>query len=182
MTVYRLGDRTPAVPPSAWIAPDAQVIGDVRLGGETGIWFGAVLRGDNDPIVIGGRSNVQDGAVLHSDPGAPLTIGADVTIGHLAMVHSCTIGDGTLIGIGAIVLAGAVIGRDCLIGAGALVTGNARIPDGTMALGRPARPSRALTPCEIEGLHRSAAAYVTKARFFARELEPVHGPDADRPA
>ncbi|MEH3106434.1 MAG: gamma carbonic anhydrase family protein [Sphingomonas fennica] len=173
MTVFLLGGRAPAIAPSAWIAPNAQVIGDVRLGEDASVWFGAVVRGDNDPIAIGARSNVQDGAVLHSDPGVPLTIGADVTIGHLAMVHSCVIGDGSLVGIGAIVLAGAVIGRDCLIGAGALVTGNARIPDGTLALGRPARASRALTAAETASLRRSADSYVAKARMFARDLRPA---------
>lgn len=170
MTVYTLGDRTPALAATSWIAPGAHVIGGVSLAAGVSVWFGAVVRGDNDPIVIGAGSNVQDGAVLHSDPGVPLQIGDGVTIGHLAMVHSCTIGDHSLIGIGAIVLAGARIGRECLIGAGALVTGGAVIPDGTMAIGRPAKVVRMLTPDEIAGLHRSADAYVAKARRFGQEL------------
>jgi carbonic anhydrase/acetyltransferase-like protein (isoleucine patch superfamily) len=173
MTAYTLGDRNPALAPSSWIAPGAHVIGGVSLAAEASIWFGAVVRGDNDPIVIGAGSNVQDGAVLHSDPGVPLLIGDGVTIGHLAMVHSCTIGDHSLIGIGAIILAGARIGRECLIAAGALVTGGAVIPDGMMVIGRPGKVARMLTPNEIAGLHRSAEAYAAKARRFGQDLRAI---------
>lgn len=173
MTVYALGDSKPMLAPSSWIAPGAHVIGGVSLGADASVWFGAVVRGDNDPIVIGAGSNVQDGAVLHSDPGVPLLIGDGVTIGHLAMVHSCTIGDHSLVGIGAIILAGARIGRECLIGAGALVTGSAAIPDGAMAIGRPAKVARMLTDEEVETLHRSAASYCAKARRFGQDLRAI---------
>ena len=173
MPIYDLRHHRPILHDDCWIAPGAHVIGDVTLGIASSIWFGAVIRGDNDPICIGARSNVQDGAVLHSDPGAPLTIGDGVTIGHLAMVHSCVIGNHSLIGIGAIVLAGARIGRGCLIGAGALVTGNAVIPDGAMVIGRPAKVTRDLTAEETESLHRSAENYVAKARRFATDLRPT---------
>ena len=175
MPIYRLGDTAPVWPVSgdAWVAPTAVLIGDVWLGSEASVWFGAILRADNDKIEIGARSNVQDGAVLHSDVGVPIRIGAGVTIGHMAMVHSCVIGDNSLIGIGAIVLAGARIGRNCLIGAGALVTGASDIPDGSLVIGRPGKVSRALTKAEICGLEASAASYVRNGQTFARTLREL---------
>src|ERR1700689_3331669 len=134
MTAYKLGDRVPALPgdDEYWIAPNAVVIGSVILKKNASIWFGAVLRGDNDPITIGENSNVQDNSVLHTDLGSPLTIGANVTVGHMVMLHGCQVGDGTLIGIGAIVMNGAKICRNCLVGAGALVTEGKEFPDGSM--------------------------------------------------
>src|SRR5689334_16980371 len=131
MPIYSLDQKTPRLPAAGryWVAPDAQVIGDVRLGEDVGIWFGAVLRGDNDPITIGARSNVQDNSVIHADEGVPTTIGADVTIGHKAILHGCTVGDNSLIGMGATVLNGAVIGRNCIVGANALVTEGKVFPD-----------------------------------------------------
>ncbi|MDB5696552.1 MAG: hexapeptide repeat-containing transferase [Sphingomonas bacterium] len=170
MAVYALSGQSPVLAADCWIAPSSDVIGNVTIGDAASIWFGAVVRGDNAPIVIGPRSNVQDGAVLHSDPSIPLFIGADVTIGHMAMVHSCVIGDRSLVGIGAIVLAGARIGENCMIGAGALVTGRSVIPDGAMVVGQPGRVARMLSALEIDALQKSADSYVAKARLFAQGL------------
>ncbi len=138
MPIYSLGARAPQLGDPGWIAPDATVIGDVRLGRNVSIWWHATVRGDNDPITIGENTNIQDGSVLHTDDGVPLVIGANVTVGHMVMLHGCTIGDGALIGIGAVVLNGAKIGKNCLVGAGALVTEGKEFPDGTMILGSPA--------------------------------------------
>lgn len=172
MTVFRLGDAAPVLPSGDeyWIAPSAAVIGDVRLARGASVWFGAVVRGDNDPITLGEDSNVQDGAVLHSDPGVPLDVGARVTIGHLAMVHSCTIGAGSLIGIGAVVLSRAVIGRHCLVGAGALVTEGKVFPDRSLIVGSPARIVRELTDDQCAMLDASAAHYVANWTRYARDL------------
>ena len=156
MPIYQLGDKHPQLAASAWVADSAQVIGDVRLEADVSIWFNTVLRGDNDPITIGSGSNIQDGSVLHTDNGVPLTIGRHVTVGHQVMLHGCTIGDESLIGIGAVVLNGAVIGRHCLVGAGALVTEGKTFPDGSLIIGSPARVVRQLTPEQIEALRRSA--------------------------
>ncbi len=175
MPIYALGDVRPHFPdPSEyWIAPDAQVMGDVRLMREASVWFGAVLRGDNEPIVIGERSNVQDLSVLHTDPGAPLLIGKEVTIGHQAMLHGCVVGDRSLIGIGATVLNRAKIGEECLIGAHALVTEGKEIPPRSMVLGAPGKVVRSLTDEEVEGLRLSAHVYVTNWRRFSRDLTPM---------
>lgn len=156
-----------------WIAPGAAVIGDVVLGDEVGVWFGAVLRGDNATIVVGARTNVQDGAVVHVDAGFPATIGTGCTIGHRALVHGCTVGDNTLIGMGAAVLNGAVIGRHCLLGAGALVPEGRTIPDGSLAVGAPAKVVRALDPAEIARLRLAAEGYVRNWRRFAAGLAPA---------
>ncbi len=155
-----------------WIAETASVIGDVLLEQDASVWFGAVVRGDREPITIGERSNVQDLSVLHTDPGCPLTIGRDCTIGHKVMLHGCTIGDNTLIGINAIILNGARIGRNCLIGAGALITEGTDIPDGSLVVGSPGKVARPLTPEQIAGLTRSAARYVENWRRFRRSLRP----------
>lgn len=173
MATYALGDSAPTIDPSAWVADSAQVMGNVRLAPDVSIWFGAVLRGDNEPIAIGRGSNVQDGSVLHSDIGKPLTVGEDVTIGHRVMLHGCTIGDGSLIGIGAVVLNGARIGRNCLVGAGALVTEGKEFPDGSMIIGSPAKAVRELTPAQIEGLRNSAQGYVDNARRFRATLTKI---------
>lgn len=172
MTVYSLTDKKPQLPPEGeyWIAPNATVVGDVTLKSGASIWFGAVVRGDNDPIVIGENTNIQDGSVLHSDPGEPLIIGANVTIGHMAMLHSCEIGDGTLIGIGAVVLGRAVIGRNCLIGANALITEGKVIPDGSLVMGQPGKVVRTLEPGQIAALEASAEHYVQNWKRYAAGL------------
>lgn len=166
MPIYQLDVHCPQIDASAWVAPSADVIGRVHIGANASLWYGAVARGDTARIQIGAGSNVQDGAVLHADAHAPLTIGSDVTIGHRAVVHGCTIGDESLIGIGAIILNGARIGRNCLVGAGALVTENREFPDCSMILGSPAKVVRVLTPEQIEGLRASARHYAANARRF----------------
>jgi carbonic anhydrase/acetyltransferase-like protein (isoleucine patch superfamily) len=171
MPLYEYDGKRPAVPDSAWIAPSADLIGDVVLGAEASVWFGAVIRGDNTSITIGARTNVQEGAVMHSDAGVPLTIGADVTIGHQAMLHGCTIGDGVLVGMGATVLNGAVIGEGCLIGAGALVTEGKIFPPRSLIVGAPAKAIRTLDEATVERLRMSAAAYVEKAGAFRGKLK-----------
>ena len=170
MALYALDDKAPRLAPGAWVAGSAQVVGDVTLGEGVGVWFGAVVRADNEPMHIGAGSNVQESAVLHSDPGFPLAIGENVTVGHQAMLHGCTIGDGSLIGIGAVVLNGAAIGRHCLVGAGALVTEGKVFPDGSLIVGSPAVVRRPLTPEQIAGLAASAAHYRENAQRFARGL------------
>ena len=172
MPIYALDDLIPQTPGEGrfWIAPDAQVVGHVILAEDVGIWFGAAIRGDNEAICIGARSNIQEGAVLHSDMGFPLTIGADVTIGHGAILHGCTIGDGALIGMGATVMNGARIGAGSIIGAGALVTEGKEIPEGSLVMGAPAKVIRALDAEIRQRLLGSAAHYVANARRFARGL------------
>lgn len=173
MAVYALDDRLPRLHPSAWIADSAEVIGDVAIGEEASVWFGCALRGDNEPIVIGRGSNVQEGTVMHTDIGCPLTVGDSVTIGHQAMLHGCTVGDGTLIGIQAVVLNKARIGRWSLVGAGSLVTEGKSFPDGSLIMGTPAKLVRALEPAEIERLRQAAEHYVAKARRFRDGLRRI---------
>ena len=173
MPLYQLDDKVPQIADSAWVADSAQVIGDVRLAEDASIWFHATLRGDNDPITIGEGTNIQDGSVLHTDAGVPLTIGRHVTVGHMVMLHGCTIGDESLIGIGAVILNGARIGRHCLVGAGSLVTEGKEFPDGSMILGSPAKVVRMLTPEQIEGLRASARHYVHNARRYATRLKKL---------
>ena len=173
MAIYELDGTRPQVAESAWVAENAQVIGDVQLAPGSSVWFGATLRGDTEPIVVGEGSNIQDGSVLHTDKNLPLTIGRHVTVGHQVMLHGCTIGDESLIGIGAVVLNGAKIGRNCLVGAGSLVTEGKEFPDGSMIMGSPARAVRQLTPEQIEGLRRSAAHYVENARTFRATLKKL---------
>lgn len=170
MTVYRLGEKQPHLDPDNWVAPSAQVIGHVHLEAGCSVWFGAVIRADNEPMHIGAGSNVQDGAVLHSDPGFPLHIGANVTVGHQAMLHGCTIGEGSLIGIGAVVLNGARIGKHCLVAAGALVTEGKSFPDGSLIVGSPAVVKRELSPEQISGLLDSARHYQENARRYLGSL------------
>jgi carbonic anhydrase/acetyltransferase-like protein (isoleucine patch superfamily) len=155
------------------VADSAQVMGRVTLAEDASVWFAAVLRGDNDDIIIGAGSNVQDGSVLHLDGGKPLVVGRYVTVGHHVTLHSCTIGDESLIGIGAVILNGARIGKNCLVGAGALVTEGKEFPDGSMILGSPAKVARQLTPEEIERLRRSAPGYVQNARRFKASLRKI---------
>jgi carbonic anhydrase/acetyltransferase-like protein (isoleucine patch superfamily) len=173
--VYRLGDVEPELPPEGeyWIAPNATVLGNVILKKNASIWFGATLRGDNDPITVGENSNVQDGSVLHTDTGSPLTIGANVTIGHMVMLHGCTIGDGSLIGIGSIVLNGAKIGRGCLIGANSLITEGKEIPDGSMVMGSPGKVIRTLDEGAEKMLALSAAHYVENWKRYAATLKSI---------
>lgn len=170
MTVYRLGEQQPHLDQDTWVAPSAQVIGRVHLEVGCSVWFGAVIRADNEPMRIGAGSNVQDGAVLHSDPGFPLHIGANVTVGHQAMLHGCTVGEGSLIGIGAVVLNGARIGKHCLVAAGALVTEGKSFPDGSLIVGSPAVVKRELSPEQIGGLQDSARHYRENARRYAETL------------
>ncbi|MBM3927612.1 MAG: gamma carbonic anhydrase family protein [Sphingomonadales bacterium] len=173
MPLYEFAGQAPMLSDGAWVAPSADVIGDVRLGEGASIWFGAVVRGDNTPILIGARSNVQEGAALHSDPGAPLTIGDEVTVGHHAILHGCTVGARTLIGMGAIVLNHAVIGEECIVGAGALVTEGKSFPPGSLIVGSPARAVRTLDASAKAMLRASAAVYVAKAAEYATGLKRV---------
>ncbi|MGQ4273930.1 gamma carbonic anhydrase family protein [Terrihabitans sp. B22-R8] len=158
-----------------WIAPDAHVIGRVALGAESSVWFGAVIRGDNDEIVIGDATNIQDGAVLHVDPGFPLTIGENVTIGHRAIVHGCTIGAGSLVGMGATILNGASIGADSLVGANALVTEGKSFPERSLIVGAPAKAIRTLSDDEVAGLRKVAQHYVENGRKYREGLERLDG-------
>ena len=173
MAIYQLDGQTPRVAPSAWVADSAQLIGDVELGEDASVWFGAVVRGDVDAIRIGRGSNIQDASVLHCDSGQPLLIGENVTVGHQVMLHGCTIGDCSLIGIGAIVLNGARIGKHCLVGAGALVTEGKEFPDGSLIIGSPAKAVRALSPEQIAGLELSAQRYIENARRYRAGLKLV---------
>lgn len=170
MPLYAFGGQAPQVAADAWVAPSADLIADVRVGAGASIWFGAVVRADNTSILIGARTNIQEGAMLHSDPGAPLTIGDEVTVGHHAVLHGCTIGDGTLIGMGAIVLNRAVIGAECLVGAGALVTEGKEFPAGHLIVGSPARAVRPLDEAQWAMLRASAALYAAKQRDYASGL------------
>ncbi len=173
MTIYRLGNRSPDLAEDVWIAPGAHVIGDVVLGQGASVWFGAVLRGDNERLDIGAMTNIQENAVLHTDMGFPLRIGAGCTVGHKAMLHGCWLGENTLIGMGATVLNGARIGANCLIGAGALVTEGKEIPDGSVVMGAPGRVVRALAPEEIARLRESARHYAANAARFRAELQAL---------
>ncbi len=173
MPCYALADAAPDLAPDAWVAPSAELIGAVRLGTAASVWFGAVIRADNGTIAIGARSNIQDGAVLHSDPHAPLAMGEDCTIGHRAVLHGCTLGDRVLIGMGATVLNHAVIADDCVVGAGALVTEDKTFPPGSLIVGAPARAVRMLDDTQRAGLLRSAAVYVEKAARYAAGLRRI---------
>ncbi|MDV3456898.1 gamma carbonic anhydrase family protein [Sphingomonas sp. HF-S4] len=173
MPLYELGGQQPQIAPDAWVAPSADLIGDVHLAELASVWFGAVIRADNTPIRVGARTNVQDGAMLHSDPGAPCMLGDDVTVGHHAILHGCTIGDRTLIGMGATILNRAVIGEDCLVGAGALVTEGKTFPPGHLIVGSPAKAIRPLDNMQKAMLKASATLYATKQRDYARELRRV---------
>ena len=172
MTAYSLDGVAPILPESGeyWIAPNASVIGNVILKDSASIWFGAVLRGDNEPIIVGENSNVQDNSVLHTDMGKPLTIGANVTIGHKVMLHGCHIGEGSLIGIGAIILNGARIGRGCLIGAGALITEGKDIPDHSLVMGAPGKVVRTLEPEQAALLAAGAMHYVENWKRYRAGL------------
>jgi carbonic anhydrase/acetyltransferase-like protein (isoleucine patch superfamily) len=168
-----LGDESPVVAATAYIAPNASVVGKVVLAENATVWFGATLRGDNELISIGRNSNVQDSAVLHTDPGFPLSVGANVSIGHQAMMHGCTVGEGSLIGIQSIVLNGAIIGKGCLVGAGALITERKVFPDGCLIIGAPARALRELTAEERENLLKVAANYAERGDYYRKNLHVI---------
>lgn len=172
MPIYSLDGILPTLPAPGnfWIAPDAHVIGNVRLGDEVGVWFSTVVRGDNERIDIGARTNLQEGVMLHTDPGFPMTLGAEVTVGHHAILHGCTVGDGSLIGMGATILNGARIGARCLVGANALVTEGKKFPDGSLIVGSPAKAIRTLDDAAAEKLRAAALHYVKNWRRFAAGL------------
>lgn len=173
MALFRLDDRAPQVHESAYVADSAELIGAVILGEGASVWPQCTLRGDNEPITIGRNSNVQEGSVLHTDPGHPLVVGEGVTVGHQAMLHGCRIGDGALIGIQAVVLNGARIGRNCLVGAGALVTEGKEFEDGMLILGSPAKAVRPLAEADLERMRRGTETYVERAQHYKRALKRV---------
>ncbi len=173
MAIYQLDDSKPSIHASAWVAGNAQVMGNVTLAEDASVWFGVVIRGDTSTIHVGRGSNIQDNSVLHADHGMPLVIGDDVTVGHQVMLHGCTVGNNSLIGIGAIVLNGAKIGNNCLVGAGALVTEGKEFADGSMIIGSPAKAVRMLSPEQIEGLKMSARHYVENANRYKAGLKKL---------
>lgn len=173
MSIYQLGDIKPEIHDSAWVAPTASVIGNVILEAQSSVWFGAVLRGDNETIRVGARANVQDNSILHTDPGCPLDIGENVIIGHRVMLHGCTIGEGSLIGIGATILNRAKIGKNCLIGAHALITEDKVIPDNSMVIGAPGKVIKTLNENQISMLRLNAEVYVKNAERFEQDLKLI---------
>ncbi|GLQ36042.1 gamma carbonic anhydrase family protein [Amylibacter marinus] len=175
MTLYALDGLAPTLPENQdyWIAPSATVLGNVQLEQGVSIWFGSVLRGDNEPITLGAGSNVQENCTFHTDPGFPLRLGRNCTVGHGAIVHGAQVGDNSLIGMGAVVLNGAKIGKNCLIGAGAMITEGKEIPDGSLVLGSPGKVARALSESEIAGLTQSALIYQANYRRFKKGLTPL---------
>jgi carbonic anhydrase/acetyltransferase-like protein (isoleucine patch superfamily) len=173
MAIYKIGDHTPEVDASAYVTDSASVVGKVHLAANTSIWFGAALRGDNELISIGEGSNVQECAVLHTDMGYPLHIGKNVTIGHQAMLHGCTVGDGSLIGIQAVVLDGAVIGKNCLVAAGALVTSGKVFPDNSLIMGSPAKAVKELTEQQISDIQAGVKTYIERAAYFKQQLQRI---------
>jgi carbonic anhydrase/acetyltransferase-like protein (isoleucine patch superfamily) len=173
MAVYQLGEHTPEIHETAWVADSAEVIGRVEMAEGASVWFGAVVRGDVEDIRIGRNSNIQDNSVLHADSGMPLTIGDNVTVGHHVMLHGCTVGDGALIGIRSVVLNGARIGRNCIVGAGSVVTEGKSFPDGTLILGVPAKVVRELDPEQIAMMQHGASHYVGNAQRFKAGLKRI---------
>ena len=173
MAIYRLEQDTPEIAETAYVAESAIVVGKVKLEAHASVWFNVSIRGDNELISIGENSNVQEGAVLHTDIGYPMVIGANVTVGHQAMLHGCTIGDGALIGIQAIVLNGAKIGKNCLVGAGALVTEGKEFPENSLIIGSPAKAVRTLAPEDIARMHAGTASYVERAQLFKTSLTRI---------
>lgn len=171
MTLYALADKRPQLGKDVWVADNASVIGEVTLGDNASVWFNAVLRGDCDSIVVGANSNIQDGSVLHTDYGVKLDIGRNVTVGHLVMLHGCTIGDDSLIGIKSVILNRAVIGKNCIIGANTLIAEGKVIPDGSLVVGSPGKIVRQLTEQEIQMLRGGADHYVKNAQYFREHLE-----------
>jgi carbonic anhydrase/acetyltransferase-like protein (isoleucine patch superfamily) len=173
MAIFKLGDKTPALDATAWVAPNATLIGDIHLAANTSIWWNATLRGDNDPIRIGENTNIQDGSVLHTDEGIPMNIGANVTVGHLVMLHGCTVGDGSLIGIGSVILNRAVIGKNCIVGANTLIPEGKVYPDRSLIVGSPGKVVRELTDDEVAKLEKSAKHYVANAERYRTTLSAL---------
>jgi carbonic anhydrase/acetyltransferase-like protein (isoleucine patch superfamily) len=173
MAIYQLGERVPDIDPSAYVTDSANVIGNVRIEANANIWFEVTIRGDNELITVGENSNVQEASVLHTDPGFPLTIGKNVTVGHQAMLHGCIIGDGSLIGIQAVILNGAKIGKNCLVGAGALVTEGKEFPDNSLIIGTPAKVARTLSEEDIARLSGISSNYVKRAQFYKQNLKRI---------
>lgn len=173
--IYTLDKRIPQIDPAAWVADNATIIGSVQLAARSSVWFGCVLRGDNDDILVGEDSNVQDGSVLHTDPGIKLSIGRGCTIGHQVMLHGCSIGDHSLVGIQSVVLNRAVIGRNSMVGAGSLVPEGKQFPDGVLLLGSPAKVVRELSPAEIQMLQAVSQLYVRNAQRYREQLRPLAG-------
>ena len=173
MSLFRLGGKQPQLGQNTWVAPNATVIGDVRLGADASVWWNATLRGDNDPIHIGERSNIQDCSVLHTDEGVPMHIGDDVTVGHLVMLHGCTVGDGSLIGIGSVILNRAVIGKGCIVGANTLIPEGKVFPDRVLIVGSPGKVVRELSDDDVARLKASATHYVDNARRYRNDLEAI---------
>jgi carbonic anhydrase/acetyltransferase-like protein (isoleucine patch superfamily) len=173
MAIYQLGADAPDIDPSAYVADTANVIGKARIGAGASIWFEVTIRGDNEWIEVGKNSNVQEGCVLHTDMGSPLTIGENVTVGHQAMLHGCTVGDGSLIGIQAVILNGAKIGKNCLVGAGALVTEGKEFPDNSLIIGSPAKAVRVLSEEAVAGMHANTANYVERGAMFKKNLKRI---------
>jgi carbonic anhydrase/acetyltransferase-like protein (isoleucine patch superfamily) len=173
MAIYQLGEHAPEIDPSAYVAESASVIGKVTLAANATVWFGVTLRGDNERITIGENSNVQDGATMHTDMGYPLTLGKNVSIGHQAMLHGCTVGDGSLIGIQAVILNGAKIGKGCLVGAGALVTEGKEFPDHSLIVGMPAKAIRTLTQDDLDRLQNNADGYAQRGKRYRADLKKI---------
>jgi len=173
MAIYQLGEHAPEIDPSAFVADTANLIGKVTLEANTSVWYGVTIRGDNERITIGENSNVQEGTVMHTDMGYPLTLGKGVTVGHQAMLHGCTVGDGSLIGIQAVILNGARIGKGCLVGAGALVTEGKEFPDNSLIIGAPAKAVRTLTEEDLLRLQANAANYVARGQLFKAQLKQI---------
>jgi carbonic anhydrase/acetyltransferase-like protein (isoleucine patch superfamily) len=173
MAIYQLGADAPQIDPTAWVADSANLIGKVTIGANATVWYGVTIRGDNERITIGPDSNVQEGTVMHTDMGYPMTLGTGVSIGHMAMLHGCTVGDGALIGIQAVVMNGAKIGKGCLVGAGALVTEGKEFPDNTLILGSPAKAIRTLDEKDIARLREIADGYVARGKLYQAELKKI---------
>lgn len=173
MAIYQLGAQVPDIAPSAYVTDSATIVGRVTIKAHSSVWFQVTVRGDNEDITIGENCNLQEGAVLHADPGFPLTLGDNVSVGHQAMIHGCSVGEGSLIGIQAVILNGAKIGKNCLVGAGALVTEGKEYPDNSLILGTPAKVVRTLSEGDIANLRRIADSYVTRAREFKNTLKKI---------
>jgi carbonic anhydrase/acetyltransferase-like protein (isoleucine patch superfamily) len=173
MSIYRLGEKHVQLGANVWIAPNASVIGNVHLGANSSVWWNATLRGDNDPIHVGERTNIQDGSVLHTDEGVPMVIGDDVTVGHLVMLHGCRIGDCSLVGIGSVILNRAVIGKGCIVGANTLIPEGKLFPDRVLIVGSPGKVVRELTDEDVARLKASADHYVANAQRYRTALQPL---------
>ncbi len=173
MAIYQLGEHAPDIDPSAYVADSANIIGKVSIAANASIWFDVTIRGDNELISVGTNSNVQESCVLHTDPGFPLNIGPNVTVGHQAMLHGCTIGEGSLVGIQSVILNGAKIGKNCLVGAGALVTEGKEFPDNSLIIGSPAKAVRTLSDEDVARMHRNTENYVKRGQLFKQSLKRI---------